>query len=351
MSRKNWARLHVSGHHHDREPAITQAIENWQDGACVVRRASTDELILDVTFTLSSGWGLSAAARGMAFELGRANGEPCRVGWTAIWIESGGHCSPAWTGSDVELAADGDRLALLDDVNDERQWLVDLNVSEVSDERVEAADAAIASLLDVHEGSLGVATVEKGQSAHKVVAEWRQTLLDKIGEHSLYAAIWDLDRPDDARLFTPDHFPNRQPERPLQPEDDFHFGAALISRFGLCMFCADHTGLRLVGYWEPPKPADQDDGVVSLHSRRPLTVAVCSACQTALQDRLPDPDQQQRGLFESDGNPSGAINLPPDFRCMTCLARGSEKLVVINDIDTAWACRECIVAAKPLLVS
>lgn len=67
MSRLHWARISVTEHDETRAAAFGDAVASWQDGAEVRAHSGTDgEVLFDMTFSLSGGWQMSAAAKSHA---------------------------------------------------------------------------------------------------------------------------------------------------------------------------------------------------------------------------------------------------------------------------------------------
>lgn len=81
MSRLHRARVSVSDYNPDQQAAIRASLADWQDGAELVESTDPDgNPNFDLTFSLSGGWSMAAAAKSHAQRIGQANGNPCRVG-------------------------------------------------------------------------------------------------------------------------------------------------------------------------------------------------------------------------------------------------------------------------------
>lgn len=112
-----------------------------------------------------------------------------------------------------------------------------------------------------------------------------------------------MDHPHEARLFTPDVFPQRDIKPLLQPRDTM---LGWLPRNGRCMFCRDGTPLKLVGH----RTVDPDPEAVELDIQAAdgrETIAVCVRCQATLAQRLEHVSEPQIGLYETDGNPHGGL--------------------------------------------
>lgn len=342
MSRLYRARVSVSEHHAERAAVIGAALAEWQEGASVTEgRGANGELTFDATFGLTGGWPASAAAKSQAYRIGQANGVPCRVGWTVWQVDAGGQVRIEW-GNEEEAPG----LAGIDaGLTGERELLVSLSITPSDDARSMQAEALVKDWLAAPDPyGCGVLKLADGERFLDVVGRWRNQVSEVVGPHDMTVSVWDLDRPEEALLFTPDLFPAQEPAELLRP-DDWMIGT--LPRFGRCMFCANHEDLRLVGYRsDPPDPELKAAGIRTLPGRK--SIAICGVCQVELGRRLEPVAPEQVGLYESDGCPMGLLHLPADLACWTCNTPVRDVMIVVNDDKTVGACRRCLMAAQPM---
>jgi hypothetical protein len=342
LSRLHRARISVSEHDGARSTAIHDAIAAWQDGAELQVHAEDDgELLYDVTFSLSGGWLMSAAAKSHAYRIGQANGAPCRVGWSAWWVEDGGTMRFEWSTEEDEPT----RLSPSPFEATATALLIDLSIEPADQRKRELADALIRQWLPGADAyGHGVVELARGEHVADRIRSWRQELSAKVGAHELTVAAWDMDHPHEVRLFTPEVFPQRDVKALLQPADPM---LGWLPRNGRCMFCRDGMPLKLVGY--RTVAPDRGLGEVDIQAAEGReTIAVCETCQVTISERLEHLPEAQIGLYETDGNPHGGLGINPSLPCMTCQRTIGDLVVVINDSLNLTACRRCLVDAQPL---
>ncbi len=414
MSREYLFSLVVSDHDRARSDAIAAAVAGWlNEGAReehpVRRTDSAGSLAFEFHVGMGGGWPVIGHAKSVTLRVGQANDGPCRVEWAA-WLldmpqltlelpagrteEAPEHDAPAgpvessgpsaddvvgdavWSlgndtehttqrespeysfhlpDSDTDGAARTRRLYLQINVHGPRDAAVVMDRLRTADDWTEEPHGHGYDY-DTHVDAAIALPVGDTLRAH--AERWLSALEAGHGDHvELWVGASDLDHPTEARVFEPGCFPVQEPERLVEPKNWLAMPLPLGAGNDRCGFCGSLEGLRWLGPWATPEVramAKQNAARWATRmdraSDKPSNPSVCRSCLETILARLAPAAGVSSGLFETDGNPFGAVDRP-DLPCMTCATPATEEIVVLNYDLTFAACRGCLQRAADELAA
>ncbi|HVA85015.1 MAG TPA: hypothetical protein VNF73_01730 [Candidatus Saccharimonadales bacterium] len=401
MSREYRFSLVVSEHDPARADAIAAAVAGWlnEDASeeLPVRRTDINgALAFEFRVGMGGGWPVLGSAKSVTLRVGQANGGPCRVDW-ASWLLDMPQCTlelPAqtddasadnasadnawvdpdvagdeWSDSDPALTTQSE-LPCADSIEPPdpdaegatrtRRFFVQATVSGPREAAVvmswlrSADDWTDEPHGHGYDGDTFVDATISLSAGHTLRAHaerWLAALEAGHGDRvELWVGAWDLDLPTEERVFQPDSFPIQEPEREIVPQNGLATAMPLGAGNDRCGYCGSVEGLRRLNSWSPPEiRAAVDENVASWaqDAARPSRAgrsshpSICRSCLETILARLAPAASVKAGLFETDGNPFGAVDRP-DLPCMTCATPATEEIVVLNHNQTFGICRACL---------
>jgi hypothetical protein len=358
VSREYWGRLSVQDHRPERTEAIVAAVSAWQDemGVSMPAYASPlqdDALLLDLSFTVATGWTIASAVKSLVFAVGQANGGPCRAAWTGWCLANRGQMYLEWA-SPRTTDEPGVMRDDQDEAGNRRNYMFQMSVEWAKSEppTEEAVRDALAawsyplipqSWLFSPEGLYlgGLVNLGRGVALRVAARQWLAQIEAVAGPCEFVLDAWNLDHPEFVFSFNPEHFPVQEPQRELMAQD---WVSNNLPPFGRCGYCFSDQETRLLGTWKPDEANDRWAAWRGSQLQPPYRVMVCASCEQKLRERLARTQALKTGLLESDGNPAGWLRVNPELACMTCGRTVDEAALVINHATSLWVCRECLLA-------